>query len=163
MCRVRVTSASANYQSYSRSISYSAIPLFCIPHFTDSPCSSSNLLSDSLSTKAYSELLHLLAAHLPVKAKVPKTIRALKQFFIDVFPELQLSEHWYCSCGHRILQTASQLCGRRGCENSRTSHFISVPLEHQLKRKLEGRHTLLISNVSTLSVSARLVVTCDLV
>jgi len=63
---------------------YSAIPLFRIPCFTDSPCSSSNLLSNSLSTKAFSEFLHVLAAHLPVKAKVPKTIRALKQFFMDV-------------------------------------------------------------------------------
>lgn len=91
----------------------------------------------SLSTRAVGELLQLLSVMLPKGANLPKTVYALKQFFVKLFPDLRSSIHYYCTCCH-VIVPVGKVCRRPECVGYKTSEFISVPLQAQLKRKLEG-------------------------
>ena len=95
-------------------------------------------LKYGLSTTAIQELLQLLELHLP-GAKFPTSPYTLKKFFISLFPDLESSIHHYCSVCHRPID-ASSTCSQASCIRTGGSKesFISVPLQAQLKRKLEG-------------------------
>ena len=97
----------------------------------------------SLTTKAFAELLHLIAAFLPLYTKAPKTVYALKSFFIDIFPQAKTVEHWYCSCCHQLLDSTAS-CSREGCSNAKKECFISVPLGAQLKKRMESMCTAML-------------------
>ena len=92
----------------------------------------------SLTTKAFAELLQLIAAFLPLYAKAPKTVNALKTIFIDIFPHSKTVEHWYCSCCHQLLGPAAT-CSREACSNAKRDCFISIPLGAQLKKRMESK------------------------
>lgn len=64
----------------------------------------------SLTTKAFAELLHLIAALLPLKAKTPKTVTSLKKFFVEIFPQSKTIEHWYCANCLQNLPSKSSVC-----------------------------------------------------
>ena len=95
-------------------------------------------LKYGLSTTAIQELLQLLELHLP-GAKFPTSPYTLKKFFISLFPDLESSIHHYCSVCHRPVD-ASSSCTQASCirTGGTKESFISVPLQAQLKRKLEG-------------------------
>lgn len=91
----------------------------------------------SLSTKSFGELICLLAALLPAGAKLPSSVFALKSFFVKLFPESQPQLQYYCSCCHKLLPNMSQ-CERYECAGSSVETFISLCLETQLQRIVEG-------------------------
>lgn len=78
----------------------------------------------NLSTKAFSELIHLIAIHIPKAARLHK----LKQFFNEIFPDVHSQVHSYCSCCHKLLPSALSRCERDQCRGSCNGQFISVPL-----------------------------------
>lgn len=51
-----------------------------------------------LSSKAFGELLHLLSCHLPLSARSQKSVHLLKQFFLEVLPQVDIDEQQYCRC-----------------------------------------------------------------
>ena len=92
----------------------------------------------SLTAKALTELLQLLAVHLPRGAVIPKSVHSLKQFFVDSFPESQAIQHSYCSCCQRPLASTSASCHGSGCSGGTPGVFITIPVGPQLKRMMEG-------------------------
>ena len=96
----------------------------------------------NLSTKAFSQLLHLIAVHLPQEAKVSTTVYSLKKFFSDLFPDMKVSHHPYCSSCHRPLPTLQSTCDSVACAGSPVAKFVTIPLENQLQRMLEGMLTV---------------------
>ena len=91
----------------------------------------------SLSTKSFGEFICLLAALLCAGAKLPSSIFALKSFFVKLFPESQPQLQYYCSCCHKLLPSMSQ-CERYECVGSSVETLISLCLETQLQRIVEG-------------------------
>ena len=94
-------------------------------------------LRHSLSAKAFSELLQLIAVHLPDGANLPRSVHNLKKFFSKLFPDLQATVHGYCSVCHKLLPSA--LSVREDCSTGQINRFITVSLELQLKRFFEGK------------------------
>ena len=92
----------------------------------------------SLTTKAFTELLQLLAVHLPRGAAVPRSVHNLKRFFVDCFPESQSVRHYYCTCCQRTLPSDSSRCQGHGCSGGSSAEFITIPAGAQLKRMMEG-------------------------
>ena len=82
------------------------------------------------------ELLTLLNVLLPSSENLPKSAYTLKQFFTSLLLNLVSSIHYYSSCCHHYLVERSS-CGECAGEAPKES-FISVPLQAQLKRKMEG-------------------------
>lgn len=98
-------------------------------------------LKHGLSATASQELLQLLELHLP-GSKIPTSPYALRRFFNSLFPDLISSVHYYCSQCHRPIDAQALSCSQRSCHDSTKESFICIPLEAQLKRKLEGIHKL---------------------
>lgn len=86
----------------------------------------------SLTGKALDELLHLLNTFLP-DAHLPKSLRQLRKFFMEIYVEQQPITQRYCSNCH-ILLNEGESCP---CEAS-CSQFVTVPIGPQLKARLEG-------------------------
>ena len=63
----------------------------------------------SLTKKAFSELIDLVATHLPRVAKPPASVYKLKQLFLHIFPDTASVTHKYCSkCHHTCLEIMIQ-------------------------------------------------------
>jgi hypothetical protein len=95
-------------------------------------------IQHSLTTKAFTELLQLIAVHLPKGAATPRSVHNLKRFFVESYPELQPIRHHYCSCCQRPLPSESSICSGRGCSGGNLATFITIPAGPQLKRVLKG-------------------------
>ena len=89
-----------------------------------------------LTKKAFSELFALIAVHLPQSAKVPSSVYTLKKFFIEIYPEVSSVPQFYCSKCHQLLGEAVSTCDN-GC-NAGKKQFLHIPIEKQLKHKLQG-------------------------
>ena len=87
-------------------------------------------LKHGLTNEGCMELLTLLKMHMPMSDNLPTSSYTLKQFFAALFPDLISSIHYYCSRCHCYLEK-SVSCSR--CEGEST-----VPLQGQIKRKMEG-------------------------
>ena len=92
-----------------------------------------------LTNEGCMELLTLLKMHMPpmMSNNLPTSSYTLKQFFATLFPNLISSIHYYCSHCHCYLEE-SVSCSRCVGESTIES-FISVPLQAQIKRKMEGK------------------------
>ena len=91
----------------------------------------------SLSAKAFGELLQVVSAHLPPTAKFPKSVYTLKWFFRSLFPDLSTRAHSYCSCCLKLLEEGTQ-CENHNCASAKVETFITMALEPQLKKRIEG-------------------------
>lgn len=89
----------------------------------------------SLTSKALQELLLLLTVLLPHTAALPKSVRDLKRFFMDIFPEQRPTVTKYCVNCHRLLKEG-ELCV--DCDVG-SSDFVNVPIGPQLKARLESK------------------------
>ena len=81
----------------------------------------------TLTAKAFSELLQLIAVHVPSSAKMPRSVYCLKKFFLNLFPHAKSRIHSYCSSCHAVL-TDNIACSTWGCEDDMKNEFISIPL-----------------------------------
>ena len=90
----------------------------------------------SLTKKAFSELIDLVATHLPRVAKPPASVYKLKQFFLHIFPDTASVTHKYCSKCHHLFGDHDTVC--ENCCKAKVSQFIEIPISPQLKHKLEG-------------------------
>ena len=104
----------------------------------------------SLTTKAFTELLQLIAVHLPKEAAIPRSVHNLKRFFVESYPELQPIQHYYCSCCQRPLLSDSSICNGHGCSGGSSATFITIPAGGQLKRAMEG--LICISKLEIMSI-----------
>lgn len=98
------------------------------------------VLKHHLSAKAFSELLLLLSALLPIGSQLPKSVYRLKHFFMKVLPGFKVVEHQYCNNCHSPIETGGT-CSNMLCTCNKVSHFISIPLGPQLKTMMEGNYT----------------------
>lgn len=94
-------------------------------------------LKHHLSSKAFAEMLLLLRVLLPQNCQLPKSVHLLKRFFLQLFPDVKVTEHKYCSDCHLPIQSGT------GCTNAYSGcatvkRFVTVPLGSQLKRMMEG-------------------------
>lgn len=87
-----------------------------------------------LTSKALQELLQLLTVFLPADARVPKSVRQLKQFFLKKYPEQCPAMQKYCKLCQRLL-LESEMCA---C-NAGHSEFVTVPVGPQLQARLESK------------------------
>lgn len=67
----------------------------------------------------------------------PKACTLLRSFFTDLFPDITSTLNSCCSSCLQPLH--STVCNRIECIGSHAEKFITIPLEAQLRRKLEGR------------------------
>ena len=92
-----------------------------------------------LSNKGLDKLLQLLKLHMPKQTTgLPSSGYKLKKFLHDLFPDLISCAHYYCSVCHQLLAEGTPACINPDCAGSDTECFISVSLQAQLKRRLEG-------------------------
>ena len=96
-------------------------------------------LRHSLTSKAFSELLQLLGAHLPLGAKQASSVYSVKKYFLKLFPSAKAQEKRYCGNCHRLLQESDEVCTNQYCSNASVEKFMASPVGPQLKAKMEGR------------------------
>ena len=94
------------------------------------------VLKHHLSSKAFAELLLLLRVLLPQNSLLPKSVYLLKRFFLEMFPDVKVNEHNYCSDCH--LPAQSGRCTNAYCGCATVDRFITIPLGPQLKRMMAG-------------------------
>lgn len=105
-------------------------------------------LKHSLTNEGCMELLTLLKTHMPMSDNLPTSSYTLKQFFATLFPDLVSSIHYYCSRCHCYLENSAS-CSRCVGESTIDS-FVSVPLQAQIKRKMEGKSVTITACVMTI-------------
>lgn len=92
-------------------------------------------LRHSLTKQAVKDLLDLVGMHLPTTSMM--SLYRLKKFFLNLYEDISFSTHCCCSMCHSPLDDADATC-RNGCDSDST-HFLTISVEAQLKRKLEGK------------------------
>ena len=60
-------------------------------------------LKHSLTKKAFEELIKLISVHLPTDTNMSKSIYQLKNFFMQIFPEVVATPYQYCKVCHELL------------------------------------------------------------
>ena len=98
-------------------------------------------LRHSLTKQAFAELISLVSVHLPRSAHCATSFHMLKKYFIEHFNDTSSEVKKYCTQCHRLMEDVSSCPS--GCEGA-TNKFLYIPIEIQLKRKLEGEHVLLV-------------------
>lgn len=93
-------------------------------------------LRHSLTKEAFKELIQLVTVHMPSNAKSAKSVYLLQKFFEKHFNDTKGKCYYYCMKCHRTLEDEGAQCPS-GCE-ARINKFLYVPIEAQLKRRLEG-------------------------
>ena len=96
----------------------------------------------SLTKKALQELLQLISVLLLSASACPRSVRSLKNFFIQRFLDQKPSMQQYCSNCLKLL-SSEQSCG---CHAS-ISEFVTVPLGPQLKARLEGVFLICMASI----------------
>ena len=92
-------------------------------------------LRHGLTKQATSDLLGLVAKHLPSESMV--SLYKLRKFFQDMYGDISLQDHYCCAECHAPLSDTGTTCDN-GCSETTVLKFLYVPLETQLIRKLEG-------------------------
>ena len=87
-----------------------------------------------LTKVAFSELLELVANHLPTKSML--SLYKLRKFFMTLYSEVGFKTHYCCSSCHSPLLSVESTCVNR-CETD-ALEFMSIDVGPQLKRRLEG-------------------------
>ena len=96
-------------------------------------------LRHSLTKEAFKELLQLITIHMPLNAKSAKSVYLLQSFFEKHFNDTKGECFYYCSKCHRSVDEGA-LCPS-GCSTT-IGKFLYVPVEPQLKRRLEGMYRI---------------------
>ena len=114
------------YKGYSHSLltSYTSVMLFVTKH--------------SLSKEAFSDLLLLIATHLPVSNVYTKSIYKVKEFLKDFIDVKEPELHSLCENCHQILD--GKPCTSIHCRriNAKTLEFHDLHLQDQLKDLFKG-------------------------
>ena len=102
-------------------------------------------LRHSLTKEAFKELIQLVTVHMPSNAKSAKSVYLLQNFFEKHFNDTKGECHYYCTKCHRSVEEGREEGARcpSGC-NATMNKFLYVPIEPQLKRKLEGAYTSIV-------------------
>ena len=98
-------------------------------------------LSHCITTQAFAELISLVDTHMPRNSKGVSSLYKLRKFFEELFNDIKCQVYEYCSKCHHLVDsdiTEEVGCGSRCPVNK----FIYVPIEPQLKKKLEGNRQL---------------------
>ena len=94
-------------------------------------------LRHKLTKEAFSELLQLVSVHLPSSANSAKSVYLLQKYFEKHFNDTTGECYYYCIKCHRQVEGASNDCPS-GCTHAGLNKFLYIPVEPQLKRRLEG-------------------------
>ena len=92
-------------------------------------------LKHGLSKMAIDELIRLLSTHLPRSSKAATSLHTLEKYFAQRL-EITTEVHRYCDMCHRLMEAESDRC-ENGCQST-IQTFVAVPIDLQLKKKLEG-------------------------
>ena len=97
-------------------------------------------LRHCITDTAFSELISLVDTHVPKDAKSATSLYKLRKFFESNFNDLGSQLYTYCIKCHRLLEGDPDLtvCPS-GCGGSQVNKFLYVPIQPQLKKKLEGK------------------------
>ena len=97
-------------------------------------------LRHCLTKQAFMELISLVDTHVPKDSKAASSLYKLRKFFEEHFNDTKCHVYEYCAKCHRLLD--SEMTGGAGCSSgcggSTVNQFIFIPVEAQLKKKLEG-------------------------
>ena len=106
-------------------------------------------LRHCLSKQAFSELILLVDTHVPKNAKSVSSLYMLKKFFEKNLNQVPCETHRYCTRCHYMRVTsdtdaedARSPCGNPECGEMSSNTFLYIPVDYQLKTKLEGRHLM---------------------
>ncbi len=97
-------------------------------------------LRHCLTKQAFMELISLVDTHVPKDSKAASSLYKLRKFFEEHFNNTKCQVYEYCAKCHRLLD--SEMTGGAGCSSgcggSTVNQFIYIPMEAQLKKKIEG-------------------------
>lgn len=91
-------------------------------------------LRHSLSKKAVSDLLRLIALHLPSSSTT--SLYKFKKFFLDLYEDISFDRHYCCCNCHSPFEDCHSLCPN-GCSDG-AAEFLTVSVEAQLRRKMQS-------------------------
>ena len=99
-------------------------------------------LRHCITDTAFSELISLVDTHVPKDAKSATSLYKLRKFFESNFNNLGSQLYTYCTKCHRLLGDPDLTMCPSGCGGSQVNKFLYVPIQPQLKKKLEGKCVL---------------------
>ena len=92
-------------------------------------------LRHRLTKLAFSDLLNLTDNHLPTTSSMVSLYK-LKKYFLHLYQDITYTTHFCCSSCHAPLSTLESPCPNN-CDDE-AMEFLSISVESQLKRRLEG-------------------------
>ena len=96
-------------------------------------------LRHSLSKKAFSKLIDLVALHLPKDAKLTQSLNAIRKRVDNLFQDVAPVKHYYCDWCSKLLGERNHCSNPTcTCANAKTCSLLEVPLIPQLKKRLQG-------------------------
>ena len=97
-------------------------------------------LRHCITTQAFTELISLVETHMPRNSRAVSSLYKLRKFFEENFNDTKCQAYEYCSKCHRLidLERTGEVGCSSGCEGATINTFVYVPVEAQLKKKLEG-------------------------
>ena len=93
----------------------------------------------SLTRRAFGDLLKLVGMLLPNKSMV--SYHKLQKYFLDLYGNVGFTKRYCCTRCHSSLPTKEATCPN-GC-GSTSIEFLTMSVESQLKRNLEGEKFIL--------------------
>ena len=93
-----------------------------------------------LTKTAFTELLQLIAVHLPSSTQYPKSVSTVKGFSLELFPYANPIMHKFCTYCLSTTVGDCDLCSTPDCQGDELGQFISVPLAPQLKNMMESKY-----------------------
>ena len=95
-------------------------------------------LRHCITDTAFSELISLVDTHLPKDAKSATSLYKLRKFFESSFSDLGSQLYTHRTKCHRLLGDPDLTVCPSRCGGNQVNKFLYVPIQPQLRKKLEG-------------------------
>ena len=101
-------------------------------------------LRHGLTKKATADLIELISLHLPHGTNGVRSLYQLKKQIRERFEDLEVMKHYYCK-GCLALLKSDAPCDGPLCLNTKNGTFVTTSIAAQVKRRLEGMYTNILT------------------
>jgi hypothetical protein len=99
----------------------------------------------SLPREGFSDLLRLVASHLPTSTKYLTSVYKMKSFLNNYIGDCEPKVHKFCEHCSQLIDAETNQCLSDDCRNSsaKVGEFLDLRLEDQLKSLLQGKYVII--------------------